>query len=218
MNVPARTVWRAATAAAAAASALAYPFLPERVATHFDVDGRPDGYSSRAAAAVTAPVIMAALPVLSGLLGDWPGGGDREDAASGVQARDEVVGLVELGLLPVHLAILARGAGLPVDMSRLDRAIFGTMMVGIGNVLPTLPRSALVGIRTPWTLADPTVWERTHRLGGYLLTAAGVVSLASLPATGKRADRMPLVAGLAALSISTIYSLVAYTRRPRINR
>lgn len=71
-----------------------------------------------------------------------------------------------------------------------------------------------MGIRTPWTLADPAVWERTHRLGGYLCAAAGLVSLASLPLTGPRAARIPTLAILGAAGLSAAYSGVAYARRP----
>ena len=45
MTLSFRIVSRAAVAAGAAASALAHPFLPERVATHFDASGEPDRYS-----------------------------------------------------------------------------------------------------------------------------------------------------------------------------
>lgn len=103
-------------------------------------------------------------------------------------------------------------------MSRLPRGIYGVLMIAMGDVLPKLPRNGLVGIRTPWTLADPTVWERTHRLGGYLLTAAGLMSLTSLPARGRRAARLPMLATLAAVGISSAYSFVAYTRRERSGR
>lgn len=83
--------------------------------------------------------------------------------------------------------------------------------------MPKLPRNALVGIRTPWTLADPAVWERTHRAGGYLCIAAGLVSLLSLP-VGKRAARLPLAATLSAVGLSTVYSFVAYVKRTRFGR
>jgi len=215
MTVPSRTTSLAATSIAAAASALAYPFLSDRVATHFDVDGRPDRYSSRLTAALALPAMMGGIMVLNDRLGSWPGSRDREDGESGVEARDQAVGLVELALLPTHLAVLANGAGVPVDMSRLLRGVYGVLMIALGNVLPKLPRNGLVGIRTPWTLADPAVWERTHRVGGYLLTAAGALSLLSLPADGKRAKRIPTVATLGAVGLSTAYSLVVYARRTR---
>ena len=37
-----------------------------------------------------------------------------------------------------------------------------------------------VGIRTPWTLSSRRSWVRTHRLGGWLFIAIGVVAIASL--------------------------------------
>ena len=218
MTFPSRATSRAATATAAVASALAYPFLPSRVATHFNVDGQPDGYGSRAAAALSLPAVMLGMTVLNDRLGAWPGSRDREDAESGVQARDEAIGLVQLALLPAHLAILANGVGVPIDMSRMLRGVYGVLMIALGNVMPKLPRNGLVGIRTPWTLADPAVWERTHRLGGYLITAAGLVSLASLPAGGKRAARLPVAALLGAVGLSAAYSLVAHARRARFSR
>jgi uncharacterized membrane protein len=218
MTFPSRATSRAATVSAAVASVLAYPFLPARVATHFDADGKPDRYGSRASAAVTLPAVMLGMSVLNDRLGAWPGGHDREDVASGIRARDEAIALVDLALLPAHLAVLANGLGVPVDMSRVSRGVYGVLMIALGNVMPRLPRNGLVGIRTPWTLADPAVWERTHRVGGYLLTAAGLVSLASLPSAGRRAARLPVAAILGAVGLSAAYSLVAYTRRSRLNR
>jgi uncharacterized membrane protein len=218
MTFPSRTTSLAATAAAAVSSAVAYPFLPKQVATHFDPEGEPDRHGSRVSVALTLPAMMAGLELVNDRLGTWPGGRDREDRASGVQAREEAIGLVELALLSSHLAVLAKGVGFPVDMDRLNRGASGVLTIGLGNLLPKLPRNGLVGIRTPWTLADPGVWERTHRLGGYLVTAAGLVTLASLPAPSRQAKRLPLVALLAAIGLSSVYSYVAYARRAGSSR
>jgi uncharacterized membrane protein len=218
MTFPSRSTSLAATAAAAAASALAYPFLPDRVATHVDDDGQPDRYGSRAAAVLGLPALMLGMTLLNDRLGAWPGGTDREDGASGARARDEAIGLVEMALVAAHLGVLANGLGVPVDMSRVSRGVYGVLMIGLGNLMPRLPRNGLVGIRTPWTLADPAVWERTHRVGGYLVTAAGLASLVSVPASGKRAARLPTIATLGAVGISVAYSLVAYAKRSRLGR
>jgi uncharacterized membrane protein len=218
MTFPSRATSRAATMSAALASALTYPFLPDRVATHFDVDGKPDRYGSRLSAALGLPAVMVALQLFNDHLGAWPGGQDREDAGSGARARDEAVGWLSLGLLPAHLALLARGAGLAVDTSRVSRGVLGLLMIGLGNMMPRLPRNGLIGIRTPWTLADPVVWERTHRVGGYLVMASGVVNLLSLPASGKRAGRLSTASLLGAVGLSVVYSLAVYLSRGRSSR
>jgi len=71
----------------------------------------------------------------------------------------------------------------------------------------------MVGIRTPWTLADEEVWVRTNRVGGWLMVLAGVVMVA----TGAIGFRMlpGLIAVGAAAAISVGYSYVIWRR---INR
>ncbi|MGI8825328.1 MAG: DUF1648 domain-containing protein, partial [Chloroflexota bacterium] len=83
MTFPSRATSLATTATAAVASALAYPFLPNRVATHFNADGQPDRYGSRATAALTLPAVMVGMKILNDRLGAWPGSRDREDIDSG---------------------------------------------------------------------------------------------------------------------------------------
>ena len=40
-------------------------------------------------------------------------------------------------------------------------------------VLGQVRRNFYVGVRTPWTIADEGVWNRTHRLAAWLYTASG---------------------------------------------
>jgi uncharacterized membrane protein len=200
-------------AIAVAASALTYPFLPRRVATHFDARGRPVRYSARSVAVLTSPAMMAALALLNERLGAWPGARDRENVDSGIRARHDAVELGLVALLSTHLGLLAGGLGLPLNIGRVRRAIYGALLVALGNVMPKLPRNGLIGIRTPWTLADPAVWERTHRLGGYVCMAVGLITLATLPATGKRAQGVPRLALLGAVGVSVAYSGIEYATR-----
>lgn len=218
MNVSSRGVMKCATAIAAVASLVALPRLPERVAMHFDLDGRPDRFGSRLSAAVTLPALVAALIVANDRIGAWPGAQDRDEPSSGVRAREQAMAYVSVGLSALHLALLAYALGLGLDIERVSRAIFALLMIGLGNVMPRLPRNSLMGIRTPWSVADPGVWERTHRLGGYLCTAAGVLGLASLVSRGRWAARVPFGGALAAAALSTAYSAAAHARRDRFTQ
>lgn len=218
MTVPFHTVSLAAIGAAAGASAVAYHFLPARIATHFDEDGQADRYSSRVSAAVTMPAVMGALLAANDLFGSWPGGRDRQEGDTGAQARDQAIGLIESALLASQLAVLANGVGLPVNMSRVSRGVLGALMIGLGNVMPKLPRNGLIGMRTPWTLSDPAVWERTHRLGGYVFTAAGLIGLATVPPSDKRVARLPLAVVLGAVVLLVLYSFVISRKSGRFAR
>lgn len=51
------------------------------------------------------------------------------------------------------------------------------MMVYLGNMMPKFRMNWFCGIKNPWTMSSETVWTRTHRLGGRLFFAAGVIGL-----------------------------------------
>ncbi len=51
------------------------------------------------------------------------------------------------------------------------------LFVWIGNVQGKVRQNFMFGIRTPWTLSSELSWEKTHRLGGKLFVAAGLIGL-----------------------------------------
>lgn len=55
-------------ALAVAVSIWAYPSLPPRVATHWDLRGTPDGFSSRLMAVLIGPLVIGALTLLFNVL------------------------------------------------------------------------------------------------------------------------------------------------------
>ena len=54
----------------------------------------------------------------------------------------------------------------------------------VGYMLNFTKRNYFIGIRTPWTLADEEVWEKTNRLGGRLFWICGALTLVSLVTPG----------------------------------
>ncbi|MCV6631065.1 MAG: SdpI family protein, partial [Flavobacteriaceae bacterium] len=51
----------------------------------------------------------------------------------------------------------------------------GLLFLVLGNFFKTIQPNYFVGIRTPWTLEHPTVWKKTHILGGKLWFVGGLV-------------------------------------------
>ncbi len=53
--------------------------------------------------------------------------------------------------------------------------LVGILFTIIGNMMPKFKTNFFVGIRTPWTLSEEEVWNKTHRLGGIMWFIGGLV-------------------------------------------
>ena len=102
-----------------------------------------------------------------------------------------------------------------VDLFLLSLCLLFTVL---GNFLPKCSHNYFVGIRTPWTLASPDCWRRTHRLAGVLWVVCGIAGTLSVLSLPKGAASV-LCAGLftAAAVIPVGYSLLFFRTRARHN-
>ena len=60
-----------------------------------------------------------------------------------------------------------------LSVGRVVTLALGVLLAFLGNRLPKVKSNFFLGFRTPWTLSDPDVWNRTHRAGGILFFALG---------------------------------------------
>jgi uncharacterized membrane protein len=67
--------------------------------------------------------------------------------------------------------------GLKFSMSTALVPAFALLVFFLGIFLGNVKRNWFVGIRTPWTLADDRVWDKTHKLGSKLFKVGGIVTL-----------------------------------------
>ena len=101
------------------------------------------------------------------------------DVMRPVAAAAGVLLLAIAGLmLVVEAALIGRAADPDFNVMRPVAIATGVLLMGIGNYLGKAQRNAVFGLRTPWTLADPTVWDRTHRFTGVGMVLGGVVLIA----------------------------------------
>jgi uncharacterized membrane protein len=57
--------------------------------------------------------------------------------------------------------------------------IVGALYVILGNYFKTIKANYFIGIRTPWTLENETIWKETHRLGGKVWFVGGLLAIIS---------------------------------------
>jgi len=160
-------------ALAVAISIWAYPRLPPTVATHWNLRGTPDGFSSRGLAVAIMPLLIVGMTGLFNVLPKIDP--RRENYARFLTSYWLIANAVIVFMLVAHAMIIASGLGFSVRVDRLMPVGVGLLFVFLGNYLTRVEPNWFVGIRTPWTLSSDTVWRKTHRTGGWLMVIGGVV-------------------------------------------
>ena len=91
----------------------------------------------------------------------------------------------------------------------------GLLFLFIGNIMGKVKPNFFMGIRNPWTISDPDVWNRTHRLGGGLFFLAGLVTVISAVLLPEAVTFAVLMTGvLVAALVPTAMSYLWYKRIP----
>ena len=165
-------------AAAFLFSLFAYRHLPDPMVTHWDMRGNPNGYGSRFVGAFLVPVI--ALVVWGFMRGLPYIDPRRANYAKFQSTYDLIVNAVVTLMVAIHVAVIGTALGWPIHIQVVTPLGVGIMLLVMGNVMPRARSNWWFGIRTPWTLSSDSVWNRTHRVGGYLMTAAGVLTILSV--------------------------------------
>jgi uncharacterized membrane protein len=131
---------------------------------------------------------------------------------------DKVVPVVAL-VMALFLALISAYGLWVAKMGEIPGMIFILVLIGmlfifLGNILPKVPKNFFIGIRTPWTLASETVWERTHRLGGWCFVLAGALMvLKGLVLIGHNTfQTVTAILALALLLWPMLYSLIVYRK------
>lgn len=154
-------------------SILAFPYLPDQIATHWGPSGEADGYSSKWFGAFFCPLMMLFVGILFMVS---PKIDPRRQNYEKFKNSYSIITNAPLTLLfAVHILMMANGLGYDVHMDAAVSLLIGALFIIIGNYMPRVRPSYFVGIRTPWTLADDRVWTKTHRTGGLLFVIGGLI-------------------------------------------
>jgi uncharacterized membrane protein len=163
---------------AAIASVLAAPELPDQLVTNWDAAGEPNGTMSTTTGLWLIPGLAAGLLVLFALLPRIDP--LRENIATFRAYYDWFVVVFIAYMTLVHAGILAFNLGYEFDFTLVILAGTVPLFYYVGVVLEQAKRNWFIGIRTPWTLSDDEVWDRTNALGATLFKLTALVTLVGL--------------------------------------
>ena len=193
-------------------SAGTYPFLPPSVPSHFDASGQINGYMPKLLYAILFPGMSILLFIIMRFaMQVGPNLGYRSQRRANTQIVSLILVGILLFMLVIQLLTTAYALGAKVDISLVVELAVSVLFIFLGNYLGKLRRNFWAGIRTPWTLASDIVWERTHRLGGWLFVLVGLIGLITsfFPPLRFYGLFVPLIL---VVVILVVYSYIAYQR------
>lgn len=187
-----------------------YQNFPEIVPIHWNVAGQADNFGSKAFGAFMFPVLLIAIYILFELLPKIDPRKERYVEFAKVYSIIKTV--MMLVLFGVFVISGLNSLGYTVSVSFWVPFMIGLMFIVLGNYLGKIRNNYFVGIKTPWTLANEEVWNKTHRLGGKLFILAGVVMLLmDFVPVPLRLPLLLVVVGVAAI-LPIVYSYFLYRK------
>jgi len=147
--------------------------IPDRVPTHFDINGEPDDYSSKTFALLLLPVMNIIIYFILFIV---PRIDPRKKNYAAFGSSYQNIRLL-IHLFFVGIFIFITQTTSVVQFLKLNAFLSGLLLFFalLGNYMRTVRSNFFVGIRTPWTLSNDIVWRKTHELGGKIWFYSGIV-------------------------------------------
>lgn len=185
-------------------------FLPDTIPVHFGMDGTADGYGSKWCIFLF-PCISAVCRAAAEPLRNMDPKKNNYKRFDGFYNR--FFFWFSLCFLIIEIANIIVAAGYELNMAAVILVCIGILLFLIGNSLPKIKQNYFMGIRTPWVLADETVWYKTHRFGGKVFTIGGILLVidAFLP-SGIRFGCFCIIV-IFMIILPCIYSFIIYRKK-----
>jgi uncharacterized membrane protein len=186
-----------------------YSRLPDRMASHWGINDEVNGTISRFWGAFLMPLMALAMLGLFLLI---PGIDPlKANIASFRPLFNGFITALMVFLFYLHILTVLWNLGYQgFHMSAALLPGLGLIFIFAGIMMRQAKRNYFIGIRTPWTLSSDRVWAQTHRVGGILFIACGVIALFGALFPGTIAFALVLVPLLAVTAFLIPYSYWLY--------
>jgi len=155
-----------------------YPDMPDQMPSHWNAAGEVDGYMPKFWGMMLMPLISLGMLLLFAAIPRMDPLRKNLDAFRG--HFDAFIVILMGFMLYIYLLTLLWSLGIGFSMIRMLVPAFAVLFFYAGVLIGKSRRNWFVGIRTPWTMSSDRVWDKTHRLGGRLFKAVGIISLLGL--------------------------------------
>lgn len=152
-----------------------YNELPETIPTHFGMHG-PDDWGNKqqlfllpGSFGIVLYLLMLLVPRLD------PKNRIEQMGSKWFSMRL----LLQLFFTAIGMYIVAETKNNGADNGNFMFVIMGAFFALLGNYFQTIRPNYFIGIRTPWTLENETVWRTTHQFAGKIWIGGGLLLIAT---------------------------------------
>lgn len=201
-------------------------FLPDRIPTHYDINGNIDNYGSKHTYWIIACLMFVAIVILRlfMLYSDKKSYSSEKEQAHSL-SNSNVLYYVGIGIgifesitifFTLYSAYIESTSGstkAQIDIYKILTFAFGFIFILFGNLLPKTRKNRYLGIRTVWSMNNEKTWAATHKFGGVLMIISGfAMIILGIFTKGTTALIGILVTIFAMTGIVTYYSYIAYKK------
>lgn len=187
-----------------------YPKLPDIIPSHWNIEGKVDGYTAKNAFLLFLPtltlgiyIFMSFAPILD----------PKPESYRQFKGIFELFRFIMvLFFFVLYFVSLLVALGIPINVSKIVQLLVGGLLIFIGNYFGKIRHNYTFGIKTPWTLANEEVWNKTHRLSGPLWVVTGVLWVSGVFFPGRVAFIIGMGSLLLVSVVGAIYSYILFKK------
>lgn len=152
-----------------------YPKMPQIIPVHFGVSGQPDNWGPKSMLFVFGGINIALALLMPFVRKIDP---KRQNYDRFEKVWDFFRVFIVFFMAVVQMLLIATAFDRQrVNTGGVIMSMMGIMFMFIGNYMPKIKHNYSFGIKTPWTLRDSRVWDKTHRMAGPLWAAVGILTI-----------------------------------------
>ncbi len=185
------------------------------IASHWGLGGKVDGWMSRTVGVYLVPVLALILYIVLLIIPKIEVYQKNLEDFSQQYWGFKVILVFVMGVIYVTTLLPNLGYWGKADSSFVMLVIISAVALlffYVGYMLNFTKRNYFIGIRTPWTLADEKIWEKTNHLASRLFWVCGVLTLVSLVTPSDLRVWLILLPVVLAAIGASLYSLWEYRK------
>lgn len=159
--------------------------LPEEVPLHWNIRGDVDKYGSKFEL-LLIPILLPLLVYLIFLIVPKIDPKNKIQKMGGKYQSLKAILTIFMSGLALFIMYAANNES--VKNPNYIVLIIGLLFVFLGNYFKTIKPNYFIGIKTPWTLENETVWKETHSLAGKMWFVGGLIIVFSSLILSKEAN------------------------------